>query len=133
MAQLNENIGKVGFDNLIVDGNPAAKPFHVTIKQLGAAATYKRGTVLALSSGTGGSGKMVILGTTAGTNETLTANCILAEDIEVGTTADVTALAYRTGHFARNHLIVGASYTLTATDEDELRKEGILLSDSVAY
>lgn len=81
--------------------------FTVTIrKEATAAATYKRGTVLALSAGTAGDGKLVILGSTATTNETLTANCILAEDVEVGTTADVTALAYRTGHFARNKLAV---------------------------
>ena len=67
--------------------------FTVTIrKEATAAATYKRGTVLALSAGTAGDGKLVILGSTATTNETLTANCILAEDVEVGTTADVTVL-----------------------------------------
>ena len=75
----------------------------------------------------------MILGTTAASNEVLTANCILAEDVEVGTAADVTALAYRTGHFARNKLIVKDSYTLKATDEEELRKAGILLSDAIEY
>lgn len=106
----------------------------VTIrKEATAAATYKRGTVLALSAGTAGDGKLVILGSTATTNETLTANCILAEDVEVGTTADVTVLAYRTGHFARNKLAVASGYTLKATDEEELRKAGILLSDAIEY
>ena len=75
----------------------------------------------------------MILGSTATTNETLTANCILAEDVEVGTTADVTVLAYRTGHFTRNKLAVASGYTLKATDEEELRKAGILLSDAIEY
>lgn len=75
----------------------------------------------------------MILGSTATTNETLTANCILAEDVEVGRTADATALAYRTGHFARNKLAVASGYTLKATDEEELRKAGILLSDAIEY
>lgn len=75
----------------------------------------------------------MILGSTATTNETLTANCILAEDVEVGTTTDVTVLAYRTGHFARNKLAVASGYTLKATDEEELRKAGILLSDAIEY
>lgn len=75
----------------------------------------------------------MILGSTATTNETLTANCILAEDVEVGTIADVTVLAYRTGHFARNKLAVASGYTLKATDEEELRKAGILLSDAIEY
>ena len=105
--RLDENLGSVGYDGLIVANEPVADVFTVTIrKEATAAATYKRGTVLALSAGTAGDGKLVILGSTATTNETLTANCILAEDVEVGTTADVTVLAYRTGHFARNKLAV---------------------------
>ena len=94
--RLDENLGSVGYDGLIVANEPVADVFTVTIrKEATAAATYKRGTVLALSAGTAGDGKLVILGSTATTNETLTANCILAEDVEVGTTADVTVLAYR--------------------------------------
>ena len=131
--RLDENLGSVGYDGLIVANEPVADVFTVTIrKEATAAATYKRGTVLALSAGTAGDG-MVILGSTATTNETLTANCILAEDVEVGTTADVTVLAYRTGHFARNKLTVASGYTLKATDEEELRKAGILLSDAIEY
>ena len=129
--RLDENLGSVGYDGLIVANEPVADVFTVTIrKEATAAATYKRGTVLALSAGTG---KLVILGSTATTNETLTANCILAEDVEVGTTADVTVLAYRTGHFARNKLAFASGYTLKATDEEELRKAGILLSDAIEY
>lgn len=130
--RLDENLGSVGYDGLIVANEPVADVFTVTIrKEATAAATYKRGTVLALSAT--GDGKLVILGSTATTNETLTANCILAEDVEVGTTADVTVLAYRTGHFARNKLAVASGYTLKATDEEELRKAGILLSDAIEY
>lgn len=128
--RLDENLGSVGYDGLIVANEPVADVLTVTIRKEAAAATYKRGTVLALSAGTG---KLVILGSTATTNETLTANCILAEDVEVGTTADVTVLAYRTGHFARNKLAVASGYTLKATDEEELRKAGILLSDAIEY
>lgn len=131
--RLDENLGNVGYDGLIVDNEPVADVHTVTIRKEATAATYKRGTVLALPAGTAGDGKLVILGPTATTNETLTANCILAEDVEVGTTADVTVLAYRTGHFARNKLAVASGYTLKATDEEELRKAGILLSDAIEY
>lgn len=124
--RLDENLGSVGYDGLIVANEPVADVLTVTIrKEATAAATYKRGTVMALSAGTAGDGKLVILGSTATTNETLTANCILAED--------VTVLAYRTGHFARNKLAVASGYTLKATDEEELRKAGILLSDAIEY
>lgn len=131
--RLDENLGSVGYDGLIVANEPVADVLTVTIRKEATAATYKRGTVLALPAGTTGDGKLVILGSTATTNETLTANCILAEDVEVGTTADVTVLAYRTGHFARNKLAVASGYTLKATDEEELRKAGILLSDAIEY
>lgn len=131
--RLDENLGSVGYDGLIVANEPVADVLTVTIrKEATAAATYKRGTVLALPAGTAGD-ELVILGSTETTNETLTANCILAEDVEVGTAADVTVLAYRTGHFARNKLAVASGYTLKATDEEELRKAGILLSDAIEY
>lgn len=134
MKNLNESLGVVGYDELFYANTPVADVFTVTIRKEGtAAATYKRGTVLALSTGTAGDSKMVILGTTAASNETLTANCILADDEDVGTSADVTVLAYRTGHFNRDKLIVKSGYTLKASDEEDLRNGGILLSDALAH
>ena len=130
--RLDENLGYVGPDNLIADMYPPTDPFTVKIrKEATAAATYKRGTVLALSAGTAGDGKFVILGTTAATNETLTANCVLAEDAEVGTDEAVPGIAYRTGHFNTNRLIVAEGYTITAADREALRGAGILTSEAV--
>ena len=129
--RLDENLGAVGFDNLINQNTPEADAFSVPMRAgLG---VVTRGTALVLSAGTGGDAAMVILGTTAGVDETLTANCILAQDIDTGAEAGtaVTALAYRTGHFNRNKLTVKAEYTLTAIDEENLRKGGILLGDAV--
>lgn len=131
-ARLDETLGTAGFDNLINGTNPPAEVFSVTIRKGSTAASYKRGTVLALSAGTGGDGKRVILGTTAGSNETLTANAILTEDVEVGASADAVAVAYRTGHFNSNGLIVASGYTFTAADKEALRSVGILISDAVA-
>ena len=131
--RLDETLGTVGYDNLINGLYPPAEPFSVVIRKGSAETTYKRGTVLALSSGTGGDGKMVALGTTAGSNETLTANAILCDDTEIGTAADVEATAYRTGHFARNKLIFSGEYTLKPADEEALRAAGILLSDALDY
>lgn len=134
MTNLSKKLGEMNFDGLFTDVVPAVQVRGGTIrKQTTSAVTLKRGTILAKSYGTAGDGKLVILGSTAATNETLTANCILAEDVEVGTTTDVTVLAYRTGHFARNKLAVASGYTLKATDEEELRKAGILLSDAIEY
>ena len=102
-----------------------------TIRKLTTAATYKAGTALALSSGTGGDGALVILGTTAGTNETLTANCILAEDVEIGTSADVQALVYLSGHVNRNKLIVASGHTITAAEVEAFRDAGIYLENAM--
>lgn len=132
--RLDENIGTVDYDGLIVTNEPVADVFTVTIRgETSEKATFKRGTVLALSSGTGGDGKMVALGTAAGSNETLTANAILCDDTEIGTAAEVEATAYRTGHFARNKLIFSGEYTLKPADEEALRAAGILLSDALDY
>ena len=63
--RLDETLGTVGYDNLINGLYPPAEPFSVVIRKGSAETTYKRGTVLALSEGTAGDGKYVILGTAA--------------------------------------------------------------------
>lgn len=103
-----------------------------TIRKLtGAAATYKAGTALALSGGTAGDDKLVILGTAAASNETLTANCILAEDVEVGTSADVQALVFLSGHANANKLAVASSHTITAAEIEAFRAVGIYLENAM--
>lgn len=133
--RLDETLGTVGYDNLINGSYPPAEPFSVVICKGAAETTYKRGTVLALSSS---DGKYVILGTAAasggddgGTAETLTANAILAEDVTVGTANGETAVAYRTGHFNSNALIMDEDHTFSAADKEALRSVGILISDAV--
>lgn len=132
--RLDETLGTVGYDNLINGSYPPAEPFSVVIRKGAAETTYKRGTVLALSSS---DGKYVILGTAAasggdgGTAETLTANAILAEDVTVGTANAETAVAYRTGHFNSNALIMDEDHTFSAADKEALRSVGILISDAV--
>lgn len=103
-----------------------------TIRKLtGAAATYKAGTALALSGGTAGDDNLVILGTAAASNETLTANCILAEDVEVGTDADVQALVFLSGHANANKLAVASSHTITAAEIEAFRAAGIYLENAM--
>ena len=134
MSKAYERIEASKHDGLIVDINPPADVMAVKIrKEASAAATLKRGTVLALSTGTAGDGEYVILGTAAKENETLKANCILAEDVEVGTESAATALAYRTGHFAKDKLIVVSSASFDGADKEALRDVGILVSDAMEY
>ena len=119
---LNETIGTIGFDNLFVQNIPEADV--VTVK-LTAAGVVKRGTVL---SGTPGGADFAVLSAAASASKAL---FVLAEDCD--TTEDVVGIAYRTGHFNRNALIVGEGYALTAADEEIMRKSGILVSDALEY
>jgi hypothetical protein len=120
MARLDENLGAVGFDNLINGANPPAEVFSVELaaKQ----GVLKRGTLLATADG----GMVKISAATTGK-----ANAVLADDIDTGSGDAVVAVAYRTGHFNTNSLIVADGYEITAADKEALRGAGILLSDAV--
>jgi len=117
--RLDSVAGEVEFDNLInsIDIPVKQKP----VKVLSGQGKLKRGTALAINS----AGKMAILGTS-----NCTANCILAEDVDA-TSADVQAMAFIKGHFNSNMLTVKADYIMSATDKENFRKVGILLSDCI--
>ncbi len=127
---LHEKIGEVSVENLFAGLEPPALTKAGVIRKLGTAGTLKRGTLLAKSSGSAGDGKLVIFGTSAASNETLTADCVLANDIDVGTTSDENALVYITGHFNEDALILGTGASLAEADRDALRVRGILLGAS---
>lgn len=119
-TRLDENLGAVGFDNLINSVSPPADVFGVDVK--GGQGVLKRGTLLA----SGDNGMTMIATATTGK-----ANCILSDDVDTGGAGTVTGVAYRTGHFNGNALIVAEGYTITAADKEALRIAGILLSDAV--
>ena len=127
---LHEKIGSVTPENLFAGLDPRALTKAGILRKLGTAATLVRGTLLAKSSGSAGDGKLVIFGTTAATNETLTADCVLAEDVEVGTSVDEPALVYITGNFIEDELVLATGASLTEDDRDALRVRGILLGAS---
>lgn len=131
MSRLDENLGAVDYDGLINQCFPTGDVFAVALRA--GQGILKRGSALALSSGTAGKGDMVLLGTEAATDEALAANCILADDADTGTAsgAAVNGIAYRVGHFNRNALAVKQGYTMTKADEEDLRKGGILLDDAI--
>lgn len=138
MSRLDENLGGVGFDNLIADSYPPADVFSV---QLAAGqGILERGTLLALKSD--GTMEMIATATTG------KANAVLAEPVDTGAPAvktqaegeqtttptepeTVPGIAYRTGHFNTNRLIVTEGYTITAADKEALRVAGILTSEAV--
>lgn len=131
MINLSEKLGEMTFDGLITDIKPAPEVRGGVIRKLSAAATLKRGTILAKSSGTAGDGtagdgKLVVLGSTAKENETLTPDCILCDDIDVGTAADEKVAVYTAGCFDIGKVTVSARYTITESDKDNLRMRGIV-------
>ena len=128
MTNLSKKLGEMDFDGLLTDIKPAPEVRGGTIRKLSAAATLKRGTILAKSSGTGGDGKLVALGTTAVSNETLTPDCVLCDDVEIGTAADV----YTAGCFDPDKVSVASGYSITDGDKDNLRMRGIVFKAAAA-
>lgn len=119
---LNETIGTVAYDGLIVDNYPVADV--VNVQLAAGTGVLKRGTVV---TGTAG-GAMAPVSAALATGKPA---YILADDTDV--TKETVASAYRTGHFARNLLHTDGSYALSAADEDILRNAGILLADAIEY
>ena len=121
---LHEKIGSVEFEKLFAGMQPPALVHGATIRKLGTAGTIKRGTLLSKSSA---DGKLVIFGSTAAQGETLSADCVLTDDIEVGTTADENVTVYISDCFNEAALILADNATISEADRDELRKKGIIL------
>lgn len=124
---LSKKLGEVEVDGLVTDIDP-----HIVIgagvirKASSGTLKLTRGTVLAKSTGTAGDNKLVVLGTAAsGDTETLTANCILCDDVEVGA-EEATVAVYLAGCFDPNKVVMTNSHTLTEADKDALRDAGIV-------
>lgn len=127
MKNLSNKLGEMTFDGLIAGLIPEVQVGGGVIRKLSAETTLKRGTILAKSSGTAGDGKLVILGTAAATNETLTPDCILCDDIKVGITDDEAVSVYTAGCFNSGKLTMASGHTISAGDLDNLRMRGIVL------
>lgn len=126
MAELSGKLGEMNFDGLFTDITPKSEVRGKVIRKLDAETVLVRGTVLAMSVGASGDGKLVILGTEAGGDETLVPDCILCDNTVVGTSDDVTASVYTAGCFDPNKVTVKSEYTISAADYDALRKYGIV-------
>lgn len=129
MKNLNAKVGEMEYDGLVVDLIPEVEVRGGTIRKLAAATTLKRGTILAKSSK---DNTLVVLGTAATDGETLTPDCILCDDVAVGTDADVSVSVYTAGCFNTNRVHVADGYTISATDLDALRKYSIVFKAAFA-
>lgn len=121
--RLDETLGHVGHDNLIADMYPPTDVFSVKLKA--GQGELQRGTLLA--AGADGSMEKISTATTG------KANAVLSDPVDTGDAEGeaVPGIAYRTGHFNTNRLIVAEGYEITAADREALRVAGILTSDAV--
>ena len=121
--RLDETLGHVGPDNLIADMYPPADVFSVQLTA--GQGILERGTLLARKD----DGTMEMIGT----ETTGKANAVLSDPVDTGDAEGeaVPGIAYRTGHFNTNRLIVAEGYEITAADKEALRAAGILTSDAV--
>ena len=114
--ELRQKLGSMEYDGLITGLNPPTRVDGGTIAKLAAPATLKRGTLL----GKADSGLLSIYDGTG------TPDCILCDDTEVGTAADVPVDVYVAGCFDPEKVTVGDGYTITQADKDKLRTYSIV-------
>lgn len=124
---LNDKVGSMEYDKLIAGITPPVKVASGIITKLSAAGAGAAAQDGAPRIG-GGDGKLKILGTTAVENETLTPDCILCDDEDIGTDADANVAVYVMGCFNEDALTVDDEYTITQADKDTLRERGIYLA-----
>ncbi len=129
MATLSRKIGEMTFDGLVTDVKPKVIVGPGTIAKGAAEVTFERGTLFAKSASTG---KLAIFGTSATEGDTLSADCILIDDVTVGTANDETVPVYIAGCFDPEKLKMAEGATLTETDKDVLRTKGIILKSAAA-
>lgn len=122
-TNLYSKIGEMDYDGLITNIIPAIQTAGGTVAKLTEAATYARGTMLAKSTN---DHRLYILGSAASEGDTLTPDCILCDDEDIGTSADVPAAVYTAGCFNPDKVTVADGYTITEADKDKLRERGIV-------
>lgn len=114
--ELVNKVGERGQDNLIARLFPRALTTAVTIAA--GAGELKRGTVLSRNAD----------GTCAVMAEGGTPAYILADGVDASGEEAVAAVAYHSGSFNLDAVIVAEGYALTADDKDTLRKYGIVFT-----
>jgi len=123
MKELNRKIGDMEYDGLITDLNPPVEVRGRVIAKQSSEKTFLRGTIFARSKA---DSKLYILGSTPDTGDTLTPDCILCDDSEIGTVNDLDTPVYTAGCFHPGKVTVADGYTISDADLDELRKRNIV-------
>lgn len=114
---LVNKVGERGQDNLIARLFPRA--LTTAVKVAAGAGELARGTVLSRKDD----------GTCEVMAEGGTAAYILADPVDASGAEDVAAVAYHSGNFNPNAVIVADGYALTDADKDTLRKYDIVFTN----
>ena len=123
---LSEKLGEVEYDNLIVGLTPP--------KRVGAGKIASTGRLDSLVRMIRRPPRSTLfpyttlfrsLGSTAASGDTLTADCILTDEVTVPATGDATTTVYLAGCFNPDKLVVKDEYTMTEADKSALRMNGI--------
>ena len=117
---LMNKVGECGQDNLIARLFP--RSLTVGVKIVAGAGKLERGTVLSRKP----DGTCEVMDTGG------TPAYILADPVDASGGDAVAAVAYRSGNFNPNAVIVASDYTLTAADKDTLRKYDIVFTNMMA-
>lgn len=120
---LHTKVGEMEFENLFSGNEPAALVRGGVIAKGETETTYKRGSLMAKKDG-----KLVLLGS----DESAVADCVLADEVTVGTTDDENVVVYVEGDFNEEALTVADDYTITEADRDALRTKRIYLGGVMA-
>lgn len=122
---VNETVADVGFDNLFHSTYPAAEVYQVELTK--SKGVVKRGSLLVA-----GEAGTLELASTSNNEGGGKAVAILADDVDTNAELDkIYGVAYRTGHFNANALILDEGASINAKDKEALRGLGILLSDAL--
>ncbi|MBR2131404.1 MAG: head decoration protein [Oscillospiraceae bacterium] len=116
MTELSKKIGDMEFDGLVTDLTPPVQVRGGTIAKVTAVTIYKRGTIFGKKED----------GTLSIYDGTTTPDCILCDEVVVGTDADVNVAVYSAGCFDSGKVTVAEGYTITHADIDNLRTRGIV-------
>lgn len=119
MTELRNKLGEMEYDGLITALVPEPQVSGGVIAGVTEATTLKRGTIL----GKADDGKLTVLGTAGAT---LTADCILCDDVDLEASTDTNAVVYTAGCFDIQKCTVADSYTITEADKDKLRERNIV-------
>lgn len=122
--KLYETVDSFNYDELIYDTKIPITTKGITLKA--SQGVLLRGTVLGIVTATG---QAVAVNSTA-VDGSQTADCILTDDVDTGTTTPVVHTGYTSGRFNRKPLIFGGTDTADK-HEKQLRELGIYLKDKM--